>query len=56
MRLKKLLNTPLDQVDIAKALSLIEEAEREGDNVPPALIDKAVEHTERAIEVYMEEA
>ena len=51
MAVKKLLTTPLLEVDIASAIEVIERAERE--NVAAALIDKAVEHTERAIEAYM---
>ena len=53
MKLKKILATPLLELDIAKAIQTIEEAERE--NVLASLIDKATEHTQLAIQAYMHE-
>ena len=48
---RKLLATPITNVDVAQALKTIEEAETQ--NVLGSLIDKAARHTERAIEVQM---
>ena len=48
MAIKKILATPLLELDLAKAMRTIEEAEQQ--NVLGSLIDKAAEHMERAIE------
>ena len=48
-RIRKLLATPLEEVDVGEALAIIEDAEAEG--VLPSLIDKAVEHTEKAAQL-----
>ena len=53
IKIKKIIATPLLELDIAKAMAVIEEAEKE--NVLDSLIDKATEHTEHAIEAYMNE-
>lgn len=47
--IRKLLATPLMEVDVGEALEIIDEAEAQ--NVLPSLIDKAVEHTERAAQL-----
>lgn len=51
LAIKKLLATPLLEVDIGKGIETIEQAERE--NVNAGLIDKAAEHVEKVIEAYM---
>ena len=48
---KKILTTPPEELDIARAMETIEKAEQE--NVLSSLIDKAAERVERAIEIYM---
>ena len=53
MAIRKLLATPVEKVDVAHAMLVIEEAEAQG--VLASLIDKAAMHTERAIEEYMNE-
>ena len=45
-RVRKLLATPVLEVDVAEGLSIIEEAEAE--NVLASLIDKAAQHVEKA--------
>ena len=51
LAIRKVLSTPLDKLDIDHAINTIEEAERQ--NVQAILIDKAAEHTEKAIELHM---
>ena len=53
LAIRKILSTPLTDLDIDKALKTIEEAEKE--NVLGSLIDKAAEHVEKALEVYYTE-
>ena len=47
--IRKLLATPLPEVNVAEALAIIDEAEQE--NVLASLIDKAVDHTEKAAQL-----
>ena len=47
--IRKLLATPLLEVDVGEALEIIDEAEAQ--HVLESLIDKAVEHTERAAQL-----
>jgi hypothetical protein len=49
--LRKVIATPLLELDINQAMQAIDEAEEQ--NVQASLIDKAVAHTEKAIEAYM---
>jgi len=51
MLVKKLLATTLDEVDIEEAKKIIDDAEDAG--VLPSLIDKAVEHTQAAVEMQL---
>ena len=51
MKVKAILGTPVEELKIEEAKQSINEAELSG--VLPSLIDKAVEHTQEAIEKQM---